>query len=185
MRLFAQSLSGEAKKWYRDLPARSISTFEAFRTAFLERWDDKKSPLQVLCQYNSLKKGGFEYVHEFSSRFMRVYNSIPADIKPLVGTAKLHYVDDSFDNDFALLLRERKSMSLPVVFKDALELEANMMASGNINQKVEIDKRKVREESVPSTSAASSPNDVKLKIMIKTMEILMDMMIVDNIPLNR
>ena len=30
MRFCAQSLSGEAKKWYRDLPSRSISTFEAF-----------------------------------------------------------------------------------------------------------------------------------------------------------
>ena len=48
MRLFAQSFSGVAKKWFRDLPARSIATFEAFKTSFLERWDDKKSPLQVL-----------------------------------------------------------------------------------------------------------------------------------------
>ena len=91
MMLFAQSLSGEAKKWFRDLPARSIATYEAFKTSFLERWDDKKIPLQVLSQYNNLKKRVFEYVHDFSSRFMRVYNSIPADIKPLVGTAKLHY----------------------------------------------------------------------------------------------
>ena len=53
---------------------------------------------------------------------MRVYNSILVDIKPLVGAAKLHYVD-SFDGDFALLLRERKSTSLPVMFQDALELE--------------------------------------------------------------
>ena len=82
MRLFAQSLSGEAKKWFRDLPDRSISTSEAFKTSFLEIWDDKKSPLQVLSQYNNLNKGGFESIHEFYSRFMRVYNSIPADIKP-------------------------------------------------------------------------------------------------------
>ena len=45
MRLFAQSLSGEEKKWFRDFPARSILTFQAFQTAFLERWDDNKIPL--------------------------------------------------------------------------------------------------------------------------------------------
>ena len=110
MRLFVLIFSGEAKKWFRDLPARSIATFEAFQTAFLEIWGDKISPLQVLSQYNNIKKGGFEYVHEFSSRFMRVYNSIPTDIKPMVGTAKLHYVD-SFDGDFALLLREKINKS--------------------------------------------------------------------------
>ena len=85
MRFFAQSLSREANKWFRDLPARSIATFEASQTSFLERWDDKKIPLQELSQYNNLKKGGSKFVDEFSSRFMRVYNSIPTDIKPLVG----------------------------------------------------------------------------------------------------
>ena len=108
MWLFAQSLSREAKKWYKDLPPRSICSFTSFQTIFLERWDDKQSPMQVLSQYNNLNKGGFESVHEFSSRFMRVYKSIPADIKPSPGAAKLHY-HDAFDNDFALLLRERKS----------------------------------------------------------------------------
>ena len=56
MQLFAQSLYGEAKKWYKDLPPRSICSFAGFQTIFLERWDDKKSPLQVLSQYNNLRK---------------------------------------------------------------------------------------------------------------------------------
>ena len=67
MRLFALILSGEAKKWLRGLPARSIATFEAFQNSFLERWDDKKSPFHVFSQYNNIKKGGFESVHAFSS----------------------------------------------------------------------------------------------------------------------
>ena len=45
MRLFALSLSGKEKKWFIDLPARSIATFEAFQTSFLERWVYKKIPL--------------------------------------------------------------------------------------------------------------------------------------------
>ena len=45
MQLFAQSLSGEAKKWYKYLPPRSIRSFAGFQTIFLERWDDKQSPL--------------------------------------------------------------------------------------------------------------------------------------------
>ena len=67
---------------------------------------------------------------------MRVYNSIPNDIKPSPGAAKLHYVED-FDNDFSLLLRERKS--------DSLEVEANMMACGKIKQREEVDRRKSKE----------------------------------------
>ena len=75
---------------------------------------------------------------------MRVYNSILADIKPSDGAAKLHYAE-AFDNDFALFLRERKSASLPVMFIDSLEVEANMMACGKIKQRVDVDRREGRE----------------------------------------
>ena len=50
---------------------------------------------------------------------MRVYNSIPGDIKALVGATKLHYAH-AFDSDFSFLLRERKYASYPTMFKDAL-----------------------------------------------------------------
>ena len=93
--------------------------FVAFQTAFLERWDDKRIPLKVLSKYNGLNKCGIELVHELSRRFMRTYNSILSNIKPLVGATKLHYLD-AFDSDFALLLRERKSSNLPVMFQDDL-----------------------------------------------------------------
>ena len=119
MRLFAQSLSGEAKKWYKDLPAGSIPNFAGFQTIFLEIWDDYQSPLQVLYKYNNLKKGGFDSFHEFSSRFMRAYNSIPNDIKPSPGASKLHYAE-AFDNDFSLLLRERKQVTLPTMITYSL-----------------------------------------------------------------
>ena len=74
---------------------------------------------------------------------MRVYNSIPADINPSSSAAKLHYAE-AFDNDFALLLRERKSTILLVMFTDALEVEANIMACVKIKQRVYVDSRKGR-----------------------------------------
>ena len=114
---------------------------------------------------------------------MRVYISIPADMKPSAGAAKLHYVE-AFDNDFALLLRERKSASLPVMFTDALEVESNMMACVKIKQRVDVDRRKGREETMPSTSSASSSNDIKFEMMLKTMEKLMDRLTMDTRPVN-
>ena len=143
MRLFAQSLSGEVKKWFKYFSAASIPTFQSFQFGFLERWDDKQIPLQLLSQYNSLKNGGFESIHEFSSRFMRVYNSILEDIKPSAAVTKLHYAE-AFDNGFAFSLRERKLVSLPAMFTDALEVEENMMVSGKMKQR-DIDMRKIRE----------------------------------------
>ena len=34
MRLFAHSFSGEKKKWFKDIHARSIANFESFQTLF-------------------------------------------------------------------------------------------------------------------------------------------------------
>ena len=114
---------------------------------------------------------------------MRVYNSIPTEIKPIVGVAKLRY-EEAFDNEFYLLLRERKSDNLPDMFKYALEVESNSMESGKMKKRVEVDRRKMREENQPSTSDSYS-NDAKFEMMMKTMEILMDMLDLDNIPPNR
>jgi hypothetical protein len=55
MRLFAQSLSGEVKKWFKALQTTRIPDFTAFETLFLARWGDKKNPLQLLNQYNNIK----------------------------------------------------------------------------------------------------------------------------------
>ena len=76
---------------------------------------------------------------------MRVYNSIPSNIKPLVGAANIDY-DVSFESNFALLLRERKTTNLSTMLKYALEVEANFMATGILKQTVEVDMRKVKDE---------------------------------------
>ena len=114
---------------------------------------------------------------------MRVYKSIPADIKPFPRAAKLHYAD-AFDNDFALSLRERKSNTLPAMFTDALEVEANMMACGKIKPRAEVDRRKGREEAHPTTST-SSFRDIKFEMMLKTRGKLMDKIMVEAKPTNQ
>ena len=67
------------------------------------------------------------------------------------------------------------------MFTDALEVEANMMASGKMKHR-DIDRRK-KEENSPSTS--SSTTDIKFEMMLKTMEKLMDRLTMDNRVFNR
>ena len=111
MRLFAQSLLGEVKEWFRGLPIGSIHNFQEFQTTFLGKWERKKNSLHLLTQYNNLRRAPNESVQDFSSKFKKTYDAIPTNVKPPPGAAKLHYAD-AFSNDFALLLRERRSVSL-------------------------------------------------------------------------
>ena len=111
IRLFAQSLTGEVKEWYRGLHVGSIHNFHEFETIFLGKWERKKNSLHLLTQYNNLRRNPNESVQDFSYRFKKTYDAIPTDVKPPVGTAKLHYAD-AFSSEFTLLLRERTYVSL-------------------------------------------------------------------------
>ena len=106
---------------------------------------------------------------------MRTYESILADVKPPLGVAKLHYAD-SFDNEFTLLLRERRSASLENMMDDAIEVEVNLLASNNTKQKGE--SRRVKEKAQASTSQLSI--DVKMDLMVKAMERIIDRLSIDD-----
>ena len=104
MRLFAQSIKGEVRKWFRSLTPRSIVNSQRFEQIFLDRWEEKKKIVQMLTQYNQLKRGNHESVKKLSSRFNMIYNSLPAQCKPTEGMEKLHYAE-AFDDEFSLFLR--------------------------------------------------------------------------------
>ena len=81
-----------------------------------------------MTQYNNLKRGPADSVQDFSTRFIRTYDDIPTDVKTPRGAAKLHYVD-VFSNEFTLLLRERRYVSLTDMMDDAMEVEVNLTTS--------------------------------------------------------
>ena len=72
MRLFSQSFTQEVKKWFRMLNAGSIHNFQEFQDIFLRKWESNKNSLQLLTQYNNLKRSPIESVQDFSSRFNEI-----------------------------------------------------------------------------------------------------------------
>jgi len=57
MRIFFQSLTGEVRTWFRALLANSINDLESLYRTFLNIWEKKKDPLQILSEYENLKRG--------------------------------------------------------------------------------------------------------------------------------
>ena len=121
-------MAREARKWYKNLPENSILSYQALEYSFKEKWEEKKNPMQYLSQYHSMKRRESEYIQDFSDEFMKVYNSIPSQFKPPIGSSQLHYVE-SFDSEFTLWLSERRSASLEAMMKDAIEVEVNLVAA--------------------------------------------------------
>ncbi len=56
MRLFVQTFGGEVWKWFRALLARTINSLEVLHRQFMDRWEVKKNPLQILSEYENIKR---------------------------------------------------------------------------------------------------------------------------------
>jgi hypothetical protein len=127
MRLFAQSLTGDIKKWYKYLPATSVPNLVMFQRIFLDRWEVKKNPLQILSEYKNIRINQGETVQDYCTHFNNLYNAIPAEIKPPQGLALIKF-PDGFDVDMSYQLRERNSTTLVDMQKSAISVETNLLA---------------------------------------------------------
>lgn len=80
MRLFAQTLTGDVKKWFKAFPANHIADLANFQRLFIDRWERKKNPLQILSEYENIRRAPNESVQDYCTRFNNIYNAIIANI---------------------------------------------------------------------------------------------------------
>jgi hypothetical protein len=175
MRVFVQSLDGEVRKWFRGLTPGSIIGIEALYNAFLRQWGDKKYLMYYMTKFGSLKRKEGESVSDFSKRFNKMYNKIPAEIKPSEASAKITYVS-AFDPDFCLLLRERRATSLANMQDATLEVESNVLAVNRLRSKSDRDRGKGKSEASTYGSSIAHPQVDELTKMVKSLTIEMEKM---------
>ena len=125
IRMFALSLQGKNKSWFKDLPAASIIIFYQFNQVFLDRWMIIGNEFLIIGEYKNLKRQPGETVQEFSARFNKVYNAIPTKIKPPLGWALLHY-PSSFDPEVEFHIRKREPSSLEEMQNIEITVEYNI-----------------------------------------------------------
>jgi hypothetical protein len=178
MRVFVQSLDGEVRKWFRGLAPGSIAGIEALDDVFLRQWGDRKDFMYYMTEFGSLKKMDGESVSDFSKRFNKMYNKIPAEIKPSEASAKISYAS-AFDPDFCLLLRERRATSLAQMQDAAIEVESNVLAADRLRNKADADRRKGRSEASTSSPSVPHPQMDELTKMVKSLSAEMERMKVE------
>jgi hypothetical protein len=122
------------RKWFRGLAPGSIAGIEALDNAFLRQWGDRKDFMYYMTEFGSLKKMEGESVSDFSKRFNKMYNKIPAEINPSEASAKISYAS-AFGPDFCLLLRERRATSLAQMQDATIEVESNVLAADRLRSK--------------------------------------------------
>jgi hypothetical protein len=165
MRLFAQSLTRDVKKWYKGLRVASVVNLTTFQRSFLDRWEVKKNPLQILSEYENIRRNQGEIVQDYYTCFNNLYNAIPADIKLPQGLALIKF-PDGFDVDMSYQLRERNSTTLEDMQKSTISVEANLLAK-RAQQRME---RRVTIKEEPSTSSSNAKLDSLARAMERMME---------------
>ena len=118
MRMFTQSLGGEPKKWFKSLAPNSIHDLPALYQTFINRWEIKKNPIQILSEYNNLKRNMGESVQDYCTRFNSFYNALPPHMKPPLGSALAKF-PKVFDPDMTYQLRERDPATLEEIKKSS------------------------------------------------------------------
>ena len=111
MILFAQTLTGDVKKWFKGFPVSHIADLPAFHRLFINRWERKKNPLQILSEYENIRRAPNESVKDYCTRFNNICNAIPTNIKPPPDLALIKF-PDGFDTDMSYQLRERNPPTL-------------------------------------------------------------------------
>jgi hypothetical protein len=157
-------LTGEVKKWFKALPATLVPDLVAFQRIFLDRWEVKKNPLQILSEYKNIKRNQREMVQDYCTHFNNLYNAIPTEIKPPRGLALIKF-PDGFDADMSYQLTERNVVTLEVMQRSAISVEANMLEK-RARQRSE---RRVTIKEEPSTLTTDS----KLDSIVRTLELFM------------
>jgi hypothetical protein len=174
-RVFVQSLDGHARKWFKELPAGSVAGIEELDDVFLKHWGDRRDFLYYITEFGNLKKENGESVSDFTKRFNRMYSKIPAEIKPTETSAQITYAN-SFDSEFCLLLRERRSATLSLMQDVALEVESNILAAHKL--KGNVDRKRQKEEA--SSSSFQNPKIDKLAKMLESLTSEMSKLKIEN-----
>jgi hypothetical protein len=151
MRLFLQSLDGEARKWFRMLPPNSIVDIDALNDTFLRHWGDKNDYLYYITDFGALKRKQGESISDFTKRFNKMYSKIPDEIKPIETSAKITF-------STLILMQEA-----------AIEVESNTFAVEKLKYRGDRDRKKQREE-FPSSSHTTY--DSKMDEMAKMLKTL-------------
>jgi len=159
MRIFSQYLTGDVKKWFKSFPTNHITYMERL---FIDRWENKNNPLQILSEYENIKRGPNETVQAYCTKFDGIYNAIPVNLRSPPNLALIKF-PDGFDTDMSYQLRERNPPTLEEMQSVVVSVEANLLAK---MARVRNEKRTGMEE--------TSPSDLKIDNLAKNMEGIME-----------
>ncbi|XP_042425919.1 uncharacterized protein LOC122013758 [Zingiber officinale] len=99
-RVFLNTLSGSAQKWFNGLPHGSITFFQNFKTVFLRHFASSKKYQKTYHCLFALKQGSAEPLRSYIKRFNQVAQDVPSATSEILMSAFSHgFAEGEFFRD--------------------------------------------------------------------------------------
>jgi hypothetical protein len=126
MKLFSASLHGEARRWYDNLPAASITSMELFEKVFLAKWTMKIEDIQsLLKELEGIKQKESEIVRAFCARFQKLLYQIPRGHRP-EDKYLVYLYTNGLQGHLSFLLNKKKPKTLAEAHNMAIQIEKSL-----------------------------------------------------------
>jgi hypothetical protein len=152
MRLFASSLTGDAKTWIESRPKGSIKTPEELEKAFKIRWCKQENAQSLYSQYIDICKGSNENIRDFNDRF----NLLLKKLRPNLNSEEAilqHYLN-SLEGILQFTLKDRSPSTLEEAQDFSYQIEENLKFEDYIHQ--------------VNLCTITTPGDLVMKIITET-----------------
>jgi hypothetical protein len=94
-----QILDGQARKWFKEIPANSLAGIEHLDRVFLKHWGERRYLLYYITEFGNLRRENGEFVSDFTKRLNNMFGKIPIEIKPTDASTNITY-SSTFDPEF-------------------------------------------------------------------------------------
>lgn len=164
MKLFVQSLSEDAREWFKRLPKRSIPSWRDLEYYFKEQYGEKPNPHYILNEFNNIKKLPNESIPKFNVRFQKGMHRLSL-VMNLEDSMCLTTYFNAFDGNMAYQLRDKEPRNLKDAFRIAINIENKMRISGKLGNKRDDprlygSRSNKREENKAATSKKQEENEM-------------------------
>jgi hypothetical protein len=126
MKLFSASLHGEARRWYDNLPAASITSMDLFEEVFLAKWTMKIEDIQsLLKELEGIKQTESEIVRAFWARFQKLLYQIPRSHRP-EDKYLVYLYTNGLQGHLSFLLNKKNPKTLAEAHNMAIQIEKSL-----------------------------------------------------------
>ena len=127
-RIFPYTFEGKASTWYFSLTAGSITSWNEFDIAFMNKFGDDKTPAILVSELSRIRIEPKEKVKDFNQRFLTLRNRIPITSRPTEDVT-IEFYTSALPGKIAIFVRQKAKLTLAENFEEAIKVEKHVTAT--------------------------------------------------------